>query len=190
MTDNKRVYDKSFTSHKKITYDSDNSEDSSDLDSTPYNNPYMDKISLLEIKLYDKNIKACPPYQHFDEEFTIIPKSIFEILKKECENEIQKLVEYGKFNKCWYGAYGGVGHPDQYMDMYENKEKCIDFTSYIEFCGNEFEFYISNIDKKHTEKFSEKSEYMLIIEDIKRKLNDLWNNTLQDIAKSKNLKNN
>lgn len=104
----------------------------------------MDKISLLEIKLYNDKRK------YFDETFTKIPKPIFEILKKECETEIQKLVEYGKFTKCWYGAYGGVGHPDQYIDMYENKEK-IDFMTYIEFAGNEFEFYISNIDIKNTD---------------------------------------
>ena len=136
----------------------------------------MDKISLLEIKLYDDKRK------YLDETFTKIPKPIFEILKKECETEIQKLVEYGKFTKCWYGTYGGVGHPDQYIDMYENEEK-IDFMTYIEFAGNEFEFYISNIDIKHADKFS---EYTDIMNDIKRKLNDLWNNSLRDKAKFEN----
>jgi hypothetical protein len=141
----------------------------------------MDKISLLEIKLFDDKRK------YFDETFTKIPKPIFEILKKECETEIQKLVEYGKFTKCWYGAYGGVGHPDQYIDMYEKeKDNDFNFMTYIEFAGNEFEFYISNIDIKHTDKFS---EYTDIINDIKQKLNDLWNNSIRDKAKSENLNN-
>ena len=122
----------------------------------------MDKISLLEIKLFDDKRK------YFDETFTKIPKPIFEILKKECETEIQKLVEYGKFTRCWYGAYGGVGHPDQYIDMYENEEdNDFNFMTYIEFAGNEFEFYISDIQIQFSEKFS---EYTDIINDIKQKL--------------------
>ena len=138
----------------------------------------MDKISLLEIKLFDDKRK------YFDETFTKIPKPIFEILKKECETEIQKLVEYGKFTKCWYRTYGGVGHPDQYIDMYEKEEdNDFNFTTYIEFAENEFEFYISDIDIKHADKFS---EYTDIINDIKQKLNDLWNNSLRDKAKSEN----
>jgi len=140
---------------------------------------FLDKISLLEIKLYDEKKR-----KYFDETFTKIPKPIFEILKKECEIEIQKLVEYGKFTKCWYGAYGGVGHPDQYIDMYEKEEdNDFNFMTYIEFAGNEFEFYIRDIDIKHTDKFS---EYTDIINDIKQKLNNLWNNSLRDKAKSEN----
>jgi hypothetical protein len=139
---------------------------------------YMDKISLLEIKLLDDKRK------YFDETFTKIPKPIFEILKKECETEIQKLIEYGKFTRCWYGAYGGVGHPDQYIDMYEKKkDNDFNFMTYIEFAGNEFEFYISDIDIKYADKFS---EYTDIINDIKQKLNNLWNNSLRDKAKLKN----
>ena len=68
------------------------------------------------------------------------------------------------------------------IDMYENEEK-IDFMTYIEFAGNEFEFYISDIDIRHVDKFS---EYTDIINDIKRKLNDLWNKSLRDKAKFEN----
>jgi hypothetical protein len=59
--------------------------------------------------------------------------------------------------------------------------------TYIEFAGNEFEFYISNIQIQFEEKFTEYTTN--IINDIKQKLNDLWNNSLQYIAKSENLKN-
>lgn len=167
-------------------YDSDISDHSSDLNSTPYNNPYIDKISLLEIKLYDENIKGWT-LTYFDKDFTFIPKNIYEILKIECKKALNPLLDHGKFNECWSGFYGGVGHPDQNIYMYENEED-IDFTVYIEFCGNWFKFYISDINKKNADKFSENSEYMFIIEHIKQNINDLWNTSLRDVAISENVK--
>jgi len=151
------------------------SDDSNDLNSFPYNSPFMEKITLFEIKLYNDTIR---PRAYFNKNFTFIPKNIYEILRIECKNVLNPLIEHGKFNECWCGFYGGVGHPDQNIYMYENAES-IQFAVYIDFYGDWFDFYISDIDKKHAEKFS---EYTDIINDIKKNLNDLWNNLSRDIV--------
>ena len=129
----------------------------------------INKINLFKINFYE---------QYIHKEFNFVLDNIYKILQKKCIEELKMIIEYGKFIEIDDYDWTGSGWGYNYLIIYENSDG-IKFTCNTHLEDNIYIFYIIT-DKK----FINNTEYMNIINNIKKNLYKLCGNKLLELTSS------
>lgn len=135
-------------------------------------------IDLIAILVYKNDIVDNPE----DQKLSYIPEYIKKILTDKYYSEIINLIKYDNFDEIYNDTFGGVGSGNNNLVHYRTKnnkynliEDDYEFSLNYHYDGSSYCISIE-IDKKLTNDL----EFMKIVNDIKKELNNLWSNDLRD----------